>query len=91
MLSQTFSRTDTRTILKFKSFYIYLPMKMEETKCSEMSAYKIQTLGNYLEENIQHSEHGESLKSRIFHILKDLEENTHNKTQTPQLCLKALY
>jgi hypothetical protein len=27
-------------------------------------AYKIQTLGNYPEENIQHSEHSESLKSR---------------------------
>jgi hypothetical protein len=30
-----------------------------------MSAYKIQTPGNYPEENIQHTEHGESLKSRI--------------------------
>ena len=34
------------------------------TKCSETSAYKIQTPGNYPEENIQHSQHGESLKSR---------------------------
>jgi len=40
-------------------------MKMEQTKCSEMSAYKIQTPGNYPEESIQHSEHSESLKSRI--------------------------
>jgi hypothetical protein len=32
--------------------------------CSETSAYKIQTLGNYPEENMQHSQHGESLKSR---------------------------
>ena len=30
-------------------FYTYLPMKMEQTECSEMSAYKI----NYLEESIQ--------------------------------------
>jgi hypothetical protein len=30
-----------------------------------MSAYKIQTPGNYPEENIQHTEHGESLKSRM--------------------------
>jgi len=37
-------------------------MKMEHTECYEMSAYKIQTPGNYLEENIQHSEHGDSLK-----------------------------
>jgi hypothetical protein len=31
-----------------------LPMKMEQTECSEMSAYKIQTPGNHPEENIQH-------------------------------------
>ena len=39
-------------------------MKMEQTECSETSEYKIQTQGNYPEENIQHTEHGESLKSR---------------------------
>jgi hypothetical protein len=31
-----------------------------------MSAYKIQMPGNYPEENIQHSEQGESLKSRML-------------------------
>jgi len=31
----------------------YLPMKMEQTECSETSAYKIQTPGNYPEESIQ--------------------------------------
>ena len=41
----------------------YLPTKMERTECSEMLAYKIQTLGNFPEESIQHSEHGKSLKS----------------------------
>jgi len=41
-------------------------MKMEQTECSETLAYKIQTPGNYPEENIQHTEHGESLKSRMF-------------------------
>ena len=40
-------------------------MKMEQTECSGTSAYKIQTSGNYPEENIQHTEHGESLKSRV--------------------------
>jgi hypothetical protein len=45
-------------------FHIYPPLKMEQTVYSETSAYKIQTLGNYPEESIQHSEHGESLKSR---------------------------
>jgi hypothetical protein len=33
--------------------YTYLPMKMEETESYETSAYKIQTPGNYPEENIQ--------------------------------------
>jgi len=32
----------------------YLPMKMEQTECSETSAYKIQTSGNYPEESIQY-------------------------------------
>jgi hypothetical protein len=44
-------------------------MKMEHTECTEMLAYKIHTLGNYPEESIQHSEHGESLKSRRENIL----------------------
>jgi hypothetical protein len=38
---------------------------MEQTDCSETSAYKIQTPGNYPEEKIQHTEHGESLKFSI--------------------------
>jgi len=29
-------------------------MKMEQTVCSETSAYKIQTPGNYPKESIQH-------------------------------------
>jgi len=45
--------------------HTYLPMKMEHKECSETSEYKIETPGNYPEESIQHSEHGESLKSRI--------------------------
>jgi hypothetical protein len=39
--------------------------KVEQTVCFERLAYKIQTRGNYPEESIQHSQHGESLKSRI--------------------------
>jgi len=39
-----------------------LPMKMEQTECSEASACKIRTPGSYPEENIQHTEHGESFK-----------------------------
>jgi len=44
------------------SFCTYLHIKMEQTECSETSAYKIQTSGNYPEENTQHTEHGENLK-----------------------------
>jgi hypothetical protein len=43
-------------------------MKMEQTECSETSAYKIQKSGNYPEENIQHTEQGEGLKLRILSI-----------------------
>jgi len=42
---------------------------MEQTECSETLAYKIQTPGNYPEENIQHTEHGEGLKSRIYRFV----------------------
>jgi hypothetical protein len=37
---------------------------MEQTECSETSAYKIQTKGSNPEESIHHLQHGESLKSR---------------------------
>ena len=36
--------------------------KMEQIGCSETSAYKIQTPGNYAKKKILYSEHGESLK-----------------------------
>jgi hypothetical protein len=48
---------------------IYLLAYKDVTECSETSAYKIQTPGNYPEENIQHTEHGESLKSRMTFAL----------------------
>jgi hypothetical protein len=41
-----------------------LPMKMEQIECFKTSAYNIRTPGNHPEENIQHTEHGESLKSK---------------------------
>jgi hypothetical protein len=46
-------------------------MMMEQTECSEMLAYKIQMLGNYPEEGIQHSEHGKSLKSKTKTLLQN--------------------
>jgi len=45
-------------------------MKMEQTECSETSAYKIQTPGNYQEGNTQHTEQDESLKSRIILFIR---------------------
>ena len=39
--------------------------KVEQTDCSKTLAYKIQMPGNYPKERIQHSERGESLKSRM--------------------------
>jgi hypothetical protein len=48
---------------------IHLLAFEDGTECSETSAYKIQTPVNYSEENIQHTEHGESLKSRIRDFL----------------------
>jgi len=39
-------------------------MEMENTEWPETSEYKIQMSGNYPEESVQHSEQGESLKSR---------------------------
>jgi hypothetical protein len=44
------------------------PLKMEQTECSKTSAHKIQTPGNHPKEIIQHSELGESLKSRPIRI-----------------------
>jgi len=44
---------------------LHLPAYENGTVCSETSAYKIQTPGNYPEESIQQTEHGESLKSRM--------------------------
>jgi hypothetical protein len=41
-------------------------MKMEQTKCSETSAHKIQTPGNHLKERMKYSENGESLKSEVL-------------------------
>jgi len=41
---------------------------MEQTDCSETSAYKIQTPGYYPEENVQHTEQGKNVKLRNFSI-----------------------
>jgi hypothetical protein len=39
------------------------------TECPEMSAHKIQRPGHHPKERMQHSEHGESLKSRTIILM----------------------
>jgi hypothetical protein len=64
-------------------------MKMEQTECSKTSAYKIQRPGYYPEENIQHSEYGESLKSSShlvpseYQLLDPLKKKKSCDTITP--------
>ena len=55
------------------AFFWVIPrhLMVEQTECSKTSTYKIQTPGNYPEESIQHSEHSESLKSRILHFYEE--------------------
>jgi hypothetical protein len=61
-------------------------MKMEQTKCSETSTYKIQKPGNYPEENIQYTEHGKSLKtSNWIFVVVELFECTLVSVSTEQL------
>ena len=52
--SQTFPRINTPSFSNLVILYTYSPMKMEQTECSETSAYNIQMPGNYPKENIQH-------------------------------------
>ena len=47
------------------------PTYEDRKECPETSAYKVQMPGNYPEESIQHSEHGESLKSKMSKVLHD--------------------
>ena len=49
-------------------------LKMEHIECSETSAYINQPPGNHPKENKQHSEQGESLKSRMLVMLRHLKK-----------------
>jgi hypothetical protein len=68
-------------------------MKMEQIECSETSAYKIQTPGTHPEENIQHTEHGESLKSKSVFLLCRLPAVWYSSVFlfTLQLCSDVRY
>jgi hypothetical protein len=50
-------------------FHLHICLRRWNRQYSETSAYKLQTPGNYPEENIQYSEHGEILKSRIVFLI----------------------
>jgi hypothetical protein len=54
--------------------HTYPPMKMEQTECSETSAYKIQTPGNYPEESIL-------VKRNVLYIFRTVHRET-NKMHT---------
>jgi hypothetical protein len=71
--SQTFSLINI-PISSRLFFLLILPMNMEEIACSGTSEYKIQRSGNHPKERIQHSEHGENLKSRIRLIIFQKED-----------------
>jgi hypothetical protein len=45
----------THTHTRTHTFYTHLPAYEDGTECSETSAYKLQTPGNYPEESIKHS------------------------------------
>jgi len=49
--------------LPSQSFFIHLPMKMEQVEGSETSDIRTKTPGNYPKKNILHIEHGERVKS----------------------------
>ena len=50
-------------------------MKMEQTECTETSEYEIQRPGNHPKEMKQHSERGESLKSRNNYVKNCVRHN----------------
>ena len=54
------------------SIFISSSMKMELIEGSETSAISIVTPGNYPKENILHTGHGESLKSRNILFISDI-------------------
>jgi hypothetical protein len=53
-----------------KNLHTCPPMKMEQTECSETSAHKIQTPGNYPEESVQ---------QKLFDVL-DIKETNKRMT-----------
>jgi len=63
-------------------------MKMEPIECSETSAIRTQTQGNYPKENISHIEHGESLKTRMWKVFSRKIGTEQQKREINQLQIK---
>ena len=67
-----------------------MPMKMEQTECSETSAYKIQTPGNYPEESIH--QHFSSLAETIVCVLMFIQGAQPNRQfLSMQLSMKFVF
>jgi len=67
----------------------YLSAYKNGTECSETLAYTIQTPENYPEESIQHSAHGESLKSRILNIYCRARLKMHWRLSDPSVAFSG--
>jgi hypothetical protein len=72
--------------------HTYLPIKMEQTECSETSACRIQTPGNHPKESIKHSEHVENFKSRssVLSVLLSRENTANSNQSNPRALLLGL-
>jgi hypothetical protein len=77
ILACRYSEFSTPVIL-----HTYPPMKMEQTVCSEMLAYKIQTPGNYPEESI-HVQYLYSVCSHSFSSLSYDRPKTSSRAIPP--------
>jgi len=64
---------------------IFIGMKMELIEGSETSAISIVTPGNYPKENILHTGHSESLKSRINVLVEQHRVNFKTSTKYTKL------
>jgi hypothetical protein len=73
-----------------KFLYTYLPMKMEQTECSETLAHKIQTPGNYPEECIQHLQRLFSSFRVLCVVQKYYAEATEDGLHAPYLVFDLL-
>jgi len=59
------------------------PMKMEQTKRTETSAYKIQTPGNHPKERIQHL----NILSKMVPVIRSYMQDIKIPEKTSQICL----